>query len=157
LLFFEQPLALLLDPLALRDVVPTGVDQLAARSRDRIPEDPFDRAVLAHIPVLEGVRRLTGEHELESLNRPLAVLGVDEVQKRSREHLLGRKAESALPRRVHVLEISVRTGDPDEVARDREEPALVVLGVLTLEHSSELRADLIHDLEKFLVRRLEAL
>jgi hypothetical protein len=82
---------------------------------------------------------------------------VDEVQKRSREHLLDRKAEDALPRRVHVLEISVRTGDPDEVARDREEPALVVLRVLTLEHSSELRADLIHDLEQFLVRRLEAL
>ena len=104
-----------------------GVDPLLLGHRDRVPEEPFVRAVLATIPVLEGEHVGAGGEATGLGEGRLAVVGMDEVHERLGEQLLDGEPQGARPGGVEALEVAVEPGDAEHVDREPEETILLLL------------------------------
>src|SRR5579859_5412642 len=109
-------------------VVRVGKNQLALRYGQRVPPQPAVRPVLRPIPVLKGINRSAGFQLFDSASGGIQVVWMYEVRIWLGQQALGGHAEGMLPRGIDPLEISVHTGDAQQVGRQREELVEFLLG-----------------------------
>jgi hypothetical protein len=118
----------LLRPLALGDVAGGGVDRVFLHNRDGLPLQPDLGAILAEVAVLEVSCQHATTQTLQFTRGRRAVLGVNELDKRSREQFFAGVAECPLEGRVHALEASIQTRDAEQVGRELEQAVPLLLG-----------------------------
>ena len=108
----------LIEQLALGDVA-CDRDQLAAlHVRPGRPFQPPVGAVLVPVAVFEAEDLFAGLRLPGCFgNGWLAIVGVDEVEERSRQQLVLAVAERARPRRVHAGEVPVEARGHEQVER----------------------------------------
>ena len=111
---------------ALGHVVRDGVDALAREIGRAVPQQPAVRAVLRLVAVLELHGVVALREPRGGAHRRLAVLGVHELEVRTRAQLVARPAEHALPRGVELEQPSVERRGRQAGERGLEEP--LVLG-----------------------------
>jgi hypothetical protein len=97
------------------------------RQRARVPLEPANRAVDADEAALESDDVLAGGQMDERVASALHVIRMHELQERPRHELLARVAHQALERRVQPLEVAVEAGDAEQVGREIEELAQLVI------------------------------
>ncbi len=85
--------------------------------------EPAPSSVALLVPVDEVDRPAAAGQSPDLPSRVLPVVGVDEVDERTRPQLVLAPSERLRPRGVHLLEVSVETRRADQVARDLEVPA----------------------------------
>ncbi|GJD69837.1 hypothetical protein MMMDOFMJ_2775 [Methylobacterium gnaphalii] len=100
--------------LLRRDVAAGGVDQPSFRHRD--PRHPAVAAILVPIAVLEGRQALLGS-EVQRLQGAGLVLGMDEIEDRAADHLLGLPAQNPGCGRAHGAEDPRMVNDEHQVLR----------------------------------------
>jgi len=117
-------------PLPVGDVTGCRVDQSAVRQGTRVPLEPPVGAILAKITILEGNRlSAAGEHR-NFRQRTLVVVRVHEIDKRPGLQFLQGPSQRALPGRVQLLEVPIKTGNAQQVERLGEETEQLILGLL---------------------------
>jgi len=97
------------------------------RQRARVQLEPAYRAVDADEAALESDDVLAGGQMGERVASALHVVRMHELQERPRHELLARVAQHALERRVQPLEVAVEAGDAEQVGREIEELAQLVI------------------------------
>ena len=114
-------------PLLLSDIPSYGVDPLVCRHRPRVPAQPTVGAVLDMVTILE-------EHRLPAFGklvdfRPccLTVFRVYEVEEWLGLQLLQCPSKSGGPRLAQTLEVSVETGNAQQIERLGEKRTEIVL------------------------------
>ncbi len=141
--------------LAVGDVARRPEEETLFRPRSDGPQQPAIRAVACPIAVLERhdgfTRRQTRRRRLGGRT----VLGVDEVDVRSADHLLLGVAEKLRPRRVDPEEPSVVAGDTEEIGRQGEELIQPLLRLPLCHEQPDLAADGAKQFEQCRVRRSE--
>jgi hypothetical protein len=119
---------LLLGQLAANGHVPRdAVEDAHVRQRARVPLEPAYRAVDADEAALESDDVLAGGQMDERVASALHIIRMHELQERPRHELLARVAQHALERRVQPLEVAVEAGDAEQVGREIEELAQLVI------------------------------
>jgi hypothetical protein len=106
--------------MLLGDVARRSVDQMAFGVDPRVPLDQPPAAVLRAVAVHESHAAVAAGRARGFGLGALAVVGMDELEERSRHQLLARPAEAALPRAVQVREVAVERRRPEQVARELE-------------------------------------
>ncbi len=104
-----------------------AVEDAQLRQRARVPLEPANRAVGADEAALESDGVLAGGQMDERVASALHVIRMHELQERPRHELLARVAQHALERRVQPLEVAVEAGDAEQVGREIEELAQLVI------------------------------
>src|SRR5215210_1687358 len=133
---YQQPESLLapaylfLGPLALCDVVGSGVDETLFDHRDGFPRQPDVGAVFAAVTILEVDGRGARGELLHLFDGRHPVIGMHELDERFREQLPAGIAERSFERGVRALKVPVQTGDAEQVEREREDAVPLLFGPL---------------------------
>ena len=136
---------------ALGDVARGREDHAPMSCRRCAPREPTIAPVAALVAVLE-VHRLHAGREATGLgDGRRAIVGVHEVEVRTRDELLARPAQHVLPGRVQPFEVPVVCGDAQHVAREREELLQLLLLAPALDEAADLLADARHDADQVIV------
>src|ERR1700690_463298 len=103
--------------LSLCHVACDGVNKLLLGYGNRIPQEPFIRAVLAEIAVLKRKGNFPVLKASSLCQRRLTIVWMDELQVRLGKKFLSSKTQGRLKRRVEAFEKSIETGNTKHVNR----------------------------------------
>ena len=135
------PLQRVLAALALGDVAGVRVDRAQFGQRRRVPQQPPVGSVAGAVAVFEVAHPHAGGQRRHRRDGGLAILGMDEIEKRSRHHLLAGVAEGAFPGGIHAREVPVEGRDALEIEGDGEESVELLFGALAVDEQANLAPD----------------
>ena len=104
-----------LRPLAFGDIASHGVDEPLLHVRGRVPHQPAVGAIPGPVSILEFNDQFAGLQLAHRIQRRLAIVRMNEFQKRPGLEVLRGVAQRSLPAWVQLTKVAVQTHDREQV------------------------------------------